>query len=85
MPGRPQAGALARAQQTASGALGQAWGWLMMGEQKQAQGLARQMAGLAWGLVEKVLEMAAAEKASGLGQPVWARLGQGWAEEEVPG
>ena len=52
---------------------------------KQAQGMARQMLGLAWGWVEVILEMAAAEKASGLVQPLWARLGQGWAEGEVPG
>ncbi len=85
MPGRPQAGALARAQWAAPGALGRAWGWLVMVQQKEAQGPARQLAGLAWGWVEDVLETAAAEKAQGLVQPLLARLGQGWAEEEAPG
>ena len=83
MPGRPQAGALARAQQT--WALGQAWGWLVTGEQQQAQGLARQLAGLVWGWVGGVLETAAAEKALGLVQALRAGLGQGWVEGGLVG
>ena len=83
--GRPQAGALARAQQTASGALGRAWGWRVTKQQEQAQGPAMQLAGPAWGWVDEARETAAAEKAPGLVRALWAGPGQGWAEGEVPG
>ena len=85
MPGQPQAGALARKQQTASGALGWAWEWRVTKRQEQAQGPAMQLAGPAWGRVEEALETAASEKAPGLVRARWAGPGQGWAEGEVPG
>lgn len=48
-----------------------------MVQQKEAQGPARQLAGLAWGWVEDVLETAAAEKAQGLGAATTGKIGAG--------